>query len=62
MIGTGASGEILLTTPYRNSSSMMSPMQRILVEAKRSIRVVRRDIFLIEVEEDGLKRGVVLRS
>jgi hypothetical protein len=40
----------------------MSPMQRILVEAKRSIRVVRRDIFLIEVEEDGLKRGVVLRS
>ena len=42
MMGTGASGEIRLTLPYRNLSSITSPMQRIRTRGNPSINVCRR--------------------
>ncbi len=42
MMGTGASGEIRLTLPYRNLSSITSPMQRIRTRENPSINVCSR--------------------
>src|SRR5436305_1818715 len=52
-MGTGASGEIRETLPQMNSSSMRSPMTRILLPAKASMTAHKRAAR----ESAGIGRG-----